>query len=116
MAYHHWLLLIQFAHHLERCEDGLEGVRALEDIDMVEDFLDAGRGQVSKLQRLLRDCEKLVLRRLGGRSTIEDVTDDELVEVLYGRDMKLEDTKALMCVLELWVTRWKDNCEPVLPE
>lgn len=113
MARTFWRVLIQLDTNINRSKESWESIRAPEDLDVVEDFIISGRRQISKLQRLLSACERSMLGLLSEGSSGSGI---DFVETLYNRDVMLKDTERFVEGLELWIRRWKDNCEPNLPE
>lgn len=110
-----WLLLIQLAGKVKRAKETVPRVRALENKDMIEDFIESGERLTDKLRDLLKSCEKPMLKaskrkdaQLGQNSGIE------FVNTMFGRERKLEKTEHFMQSVRLWNLRFDANCEDVL--
>jgi hypothetical protein len=111
-----WLLLIQLAGNINRAEEYLRVDGDVDDKDVMEDFIDSGRRQMAKLQRLLRACEEPMLNSPGEGKVLGHGSGIEFVNTFFGRDRRLHDTEQFMQDLELWIRRWNDNCESILEE
>lgn len=110
-----WLLLIQLAGKVKRAKETVLRVRAQENKDMIEDFIESGERLTDKLRDLLKSCEKPMLKaskrkdaQLGQNSGIE------FVNTMFGRERKLEKTEQFMQSVRLWNLRFDANCEDVL--
>lgn len=110
-----WLLLIQLAGKVKRAKDTVRRVRANDNKDMIEDFIESGERLTDKLRDLLKSCEKPMLKaskrkdaQLGQNSGIE------FVNTMFGRERKLEKTEQFMQSVRLWNLRFDANCEDVL--
>ena len=96
-----------------------------EDIEVVEEFLDAGERLWARLEGILEACEEWMYRaarRSGARvdgSTGRVVTMGaesgcECVDSLFGRDRELEATEKLIASIRLWTVRFDRNVEEVI--
>ncbi|EOO03354.1 putative vegetative cell wall protein gp1 protein [Phaeoacremonium minimum UCRPA7] len=115
MAGEMWLLLIQLAGKVKRAEDSIPKIRALENKEMVEDFIESGERLTDKLRKLLKACETPMLKsskkkdsQLGKNAGIE------FVETMFGRERELEKTERFMQSVRLWNLRFDANCEDIL--
>ena len=115
MAGEMWLLLIQLAGKVKRAEDSIPKIRALENKEMVEDFIESGERLTDKLRKLLKACEAPMLKsskkkdsQLGKNAGIE------FVETMFGRERELEKTERFMQSVRLWNLRFDANCEDIL--
>ncbi|KAK3381716.1 hypothetical protein B0H63DRAFT_546358 [Podospora didyma] len=117
MAGELWLLLIQLAGKIKRSEDIIPKIRAKDNKEMVEDFIESGERITDKLRKLLKTCEAPMLR-----STTKSRKDAQLgknagvefVETLFGRERELERTERFMSSVRLWNLRFDTNCEDIL--
>ncbi|KAI1503444.1 hypothetical protein F5X99DRAFT_417216 [Biscogniauxia marginata] len=116
MAGELWLLLIQLSGKIKRSEEVVPQVRAQENREMIEDFIESGERLTDKLRILLKRCETPMLKankkkeaaQLGKNSGIE------FVETLFGRERELEKTERFMQSVRLWNLRFDANCEDIL--
>ncbi|KAK0671985.1 hypothetical protein QBC41DRAFT_218263 [Cercophora samala] len=115
MAGELWLLLIQLAGKIKRAEESVPKIRAQENKQMVEDFIEAGDRLTDKLRKLLKACEAPMLRvkttqkkdpQLGKNAGVE------FVETLFGRERELEKTERFMHSVRLWNLRFDTNSRP----
>ncbi|KAK4999836.1 hypothetical protein LTR66_001220 [Elasticomyces elasticus] len=115
-----WLLLIQLAGKMKRAEEIMPRIRAQENREVVEDFLDAGERLWERFNRLLKICEnfmwKAAKRERGNpaKVTMGKNSGCEFVDSLFGRDRELERTEKLMTGMRLWGMRFDANCEEIL--
>lgn len=120
MAGELWLLLIQLAGKVKRAEECIPRIRALENRDMVEDFIESGERLTDKLKKLLKTCETPMLRagkRQGekaGSAQLGKNAGTEFVDSIFGRDRELESTEKFMSSIRLWNMRFDANCEEIL--
>ncbi|KAK0744357.1 hypothetical protein B0T21DRAFT_389727 [Apiosordaria backusii] len=117
MAGEMWLLLIQLAGKIKRAEESVPKIRAQENKEMVEEFIEAGDRLTDKLRKLLKACEAPMLRvkttqkkdpQLGKNAGVE------FVLTLFGRERELEKTERFMHSVRLWNLRFDTNCEEIL--
>lgn len=115
MAGEMWLLLIQLAGKVKRAKECVPRIRALDNREMVEDFIESGERLTDKLRKVLKTCEAPMLKaskkkdaQLGKNSGVE------FVETLFGRERELEKTERFMQSVRLWNLRFDANCEDVL--
>ncbi|KUI60862.1 hypothetical protein VP1G_11272 [Cytospora mali] len=109
-----WLLLVRLWGNAKLSNEHLEEVQNTEDEDILRDFIDSGKKKLDELRNLLKACEQPMLSAQNEDRELGDQSGFELVETLFGRDRKLEDTEKLMQSIRLWNFRWKENCEPIL--
>ncbi|KUI66773.1 hypothetical protein VM1G_01899 [Cytospora mali] len=109
-----WLLLIELSGSIKRSNEHLEKVQNTEDEDILRDFIESGNKKVDRLRKLLKACEQPMLSAQKEDGELGEQSGFELVETLFDRDRKLEDTEKLMQSIRLWNLRWKENCEPIL--
>jgi len=62
MAGELWFLIIQLAGKLKRADEAVPKIRAKNNREMVEEFIDAGDRLIDKLRKLFKACEAPVLR------------------------------------------------------
>ncbi|PSR99125.1 hypothetical protein BD289DRAFT_57198 [Coniella lustricola] len=112
-----WLLLIELSHKIKRGKETVPLIRARENVEMIEDFIESGQRITDRLKKLLKLCEKPMLTaassgkndaQLGQRSGIE------FVETLFGRDRELERTEAFMQSVRVFNLRFEANCEEII--
>ncbi|KAK4186359.1 hypothetical protein QBC35DRAFT_387364 [Podospora australis] len=119
MAGELWLLLIQLAGKIKRAEDVAPKIRAQENKEMVEEFIEAGDRLTDKLRKLLKACEAPMLRSKVTNGVRKDPqlgknAGVEFVETLFGRERELEKTERFMHSVRLWNLRFDTNCEEIL--
>jgi len=118
MAGELWLLLIQLAGKVKRAEECMPRIRAEENREMVEDFIESGERLTDKLKRLLKACETPMLK--AGKKHGKDQAQlgknagTEFVDSIFGRDRQLENTEKFMSSIRLWNMRFDANCEEIL--
>lgn len=111
-----WLLLIQLAGKVKRAEECVPEIRAQENREMVEDFIESGERLTDKLRTLLKRCEAPMLKvnkrkdapQLGKGAGVE------FVETLFGRERELDKTERFMQSVRLWNLRFDANCDDIL--
>ena len=114
-----WLLLIKLAGKMKRADECLPRIRALDNQDMVEDFLESGDRLWGRFKKLLKTCEEFMWRaakREGSKGTVKMGKNSgcEFVDSIFGRDRELENTESLMQSIRLWNMRFDVNCEDIL--
>ncbi|KAI4180543.1 MAG: hypothetical protein L6R41_007181 [Letrouitia leprolyta] len=114
-----WLLLIKLAGKMKRADECLPRVRAPDNQEMVEDFLESGDRLWGRFKRLLKACEEFmwkVAKREGSKGPIKMGKNSgcEFVDSIFGRDRELEKTESLMQSIRLWNMRFDANCEDIL--
>lgn len=114
-----WLLLIRLAGKMKRADEGLPRIRAYDDKEMIEDFLESGDRLWARFKKLLKTCEKRmwdVARKEGAKGSVKMGKNSgcAFVDAIFGRDEKLEDTESLMQSVRLWMMRFDANCEDIL--
>lgn len=96
-----------------------------DDVDLVEEFLDAGERLWIRLEGILEACEEWMYRaarrsgarvdaRTGRVVAMGSESGCECVDSLFGRDRELETTEKLMASIRLWTVRWDRNVEEVV--
>jgi hypothetical protein len=118
MAGELWLLLIQLAGKLKRAEECIDRIRARENREMVDDFIESGDRLTDKLKKLLKACETPMLKA-GKKHSKESAqlgknAGTEFVDSIFGRDRQLEATEKFMSSIRLWNLRFDANCEDIL--
>lgn len=114
-----WLLLIKLAGKMKRADECLPRVRAPDNQEMVEDFLESGDRLWGRFKRLLKACEEFMwkaAKREGSKGSIKMGKNSgcEFVDSIFGRDRELEKTESLMQSIRLWNMRFDANCEDIL--
>ncbi|KAI9713465.1 MAG: hypothetical protein M1820_000847 [Bogoriella megaspora] len=115
-----WLLLIQLAGKVKRAEECMPRVRALENREMVEDFLESGERLWARFGKLLKVCENYMWKAAKKASLdkrnvhMGKNSGCEFVDSIFGRDRQLENTEKLMTSMRLWSMRFDANCEDIL--
>ncbi|KAL8981899.1 MAG: hypothetical protein Q9177_005436 [Variospora cf. flavescens] len=115
-----WLLLIKLAGKMKRADECLPRVRAPDNQDMVEDFLESGDRLWGRFKRLLKACEEFMWKvakregSKGGAIKMGKNSGCEFVDSIFGRDRELEKTESLMQSIRLWNMRFDANCEEIL--
>ncbi|KAI4169496.1 MAG: hypothetical protein LQ346_008962 [Caloplaca aetnensis] len=114
-----WLLLIKLAGKMKRADECLPRVRARDNQDMVEDFLESGDRLWGRFKKLLKACEEFMwkaAKREGSKGSIKMGKNSgcEFVDSIFGRDRELEKTESLMQSIRLWNMRFDANCEDIL--
>ncbi|KAI1859097.1 hypothetical protein JX265_010574 [Neoarthrinium moseri] len=116
MAGELWLLLIQLSGKIKRSEDCVPRIRAQDNREMVEDFIESGERMTDKLRALLKRCEAPMLKASKRKdpSQLGKGSGVEFVETLFGRERELEKTERFMQQVRLWNLRFDANCEEIL--
>ncbi|MCJ1259126.1 hypothetical protein MMC24_006961 [Lignoscripta atroalba] len=114
-----WLLLIKLAGKMKRAEECLPRIRAADNREMVDDFLESGDRLWDRMKKLLKMCEEFMWRaakRDGAKGTVTMGKNSgcEFVDSIFGRDRELEKTEKLMTSIRLWNMRFDANCEEIL--
>ena len=114
-----WLLLIKLAGKMKRADECLPRIRAIDNQEMVEDFLESGDRLWGRFKKLLKTCEEFMWRaakREGSKGTVKMGKNSgcEFVDSMFGRDRELENTESLMQSIRLWNMRFDANCEDIL--
>lgn len=112
-----WLLLIKLAGKMKRADECLPRIRAPDNREMVEDFLESGDRLWSRLKKLLKACEEFmwkVAKSSKGSVKMGKNSGCEFVDSIFGRDRELEKTEGLMQGIRLWNLRFDANCEEIL--
>ncbi|KAH8200336.1 hypothetical protein TruAng_005489 [Truncatella angustata] len=116
MAGELWLLLIQLSGKIKRSEEIVPRIRAQDNREMVEDFIESGERLTDKLRALLKRCESPMLKasKRKDASQLGKGSGVEFVETLFGRERELEKTERFMQQVRLWNLRFDANCEEIL--
>ncbi|KAI4850914.1 hypothetical protein E4T44_02462 [Aureobasidium sp. EXF-8845] len=114
-----WLSLIQLAGKIKRAEESLSRIRRRDDRELIDDFLDSGERLWERFNKLLKVCEKHMLKtakrdRGSEKLYMGNNSGREFVETIFGRDRELERTEKLTTGIRLWSMRYDANCEDVL--
>ena len=110
-----WLLLIKLAGKIKRGEETLPKIRSAANMEIVEEFIEAGERMVDKLRKLLKVCEAPMLASAKkGKSALGKNAGIEFVETMFGKDRELEKTERFMAGVRLWDLRFDTNCEEIL--
>lgn len=114
-----WLLLIKLAGKIKRADECLPRIRARDNQEMVEDFVESGDRLWHRFKKLLRACEEFMwkaAKREGSKGAIKMGKNSgcEFVDSIFGRDRELERTESLMQSIRLWNMRFDANCEDIL--
>ncbi|KAH0361737.1 hypothetical protein KCU65_g8513, partial [Aureobasidium melanogenum] len=114
-----WLSLIHLAGKIKRAEESLPKIRSRDDRELLDDFLDSGERLWERFNKLLKICEKQMLKAAKRDRGSEKLymgknSGREFVETIFGRDRELERTEKLTTGIRLWSLRFDANCEEVL--
>ena len=114
-----WLLLIKLSGKMKRADECLPRIRAIDNQEMVEDFLESGDRLWGRFKKLLKACEEYMwraARREGSKGAVKMGKNSgcEFVDSIFGRDRELEKTESLMQSVRLWNMRFDANCEAIL--
>lgn len=112
-----WLLLIQLSGKLRLSDEFFQSPtrprETLEDLDkadMVSDFIRSGERLMEKLQLFLRTCEGPVSEALDEETQLGDL----LVDIMFDRSNRLDQTQRFIQEVRLWNFRWNANCAEVV--
>lgn len=117
MAGDMWLLLIQLAGKVKRAEEIVDRVRAKENRELIEDFIDSGERLQDKLRKLLKTCEQPMLKAASAKKSGSQLGKNagvEFVETLFGRERELDKTERFLQSVRLFNLRFDANCEDIL--
>lgn len=126
MAGELWLSLIQLAGKIKRAEETFSKIRNPENRDMVEDFLESGDRLWIRFARLLKTCERYMLKAAeveagagASKAAIRVAilgknTGVAFVDSMFGRDCELCKTEKMITGMRLWSMRFDANCEEIL--
>ncbi|KAH9997812.1 hypothetical protein F4779DRAFT_606214 [Xylariaceae sp. FL0662B] len=117
MAGELWLLLIQLSGKIKRSEEVVPEIRAKNNQDLVEDFIESGERLTDRLRTLLKKCEAPMLSSHKERNPPTNLNQNagvEFVKTLFGRDRELGRTEAFMQQVRLWNHRFEANCDDIL--
>ena len=114
-----WLLLVKLAGKMKRADECLPRIRARDNREMVEDFLESGDRLWGRLKKLLKACEEFMwkaAKKSGSKGSVKMGKNSgcEFVDSIFGRDRELEKTESLMQSIRLWNMRFDANCEDIL--
>ncbi|KAL9597931.1 MAG: hypothetical protein Q9219_004821 [cf. Caloplaca sp. 3 TL-2023] len=114
-----WMLLIKLAGKMRRADECVQHVRAPDNREMVEDFLDSGDNLWGRFKELLKACEEFMwkaAKREGSKGAIKmgKKSGCEFVDSIFGKDRELDTTEDLMHSIGLWSKRFDDHCERIL--
>lgn len=114
-----WLLLIKLAGKMKRADECLPRIRARDNREMMEDFLESGDRLWSRFKKLLKACEEFMwkaAKKSGSKGSVKMGKNSgcEFVDSIFGRDRELEKTEGLMQSIRLWNMRFDANCEDIL--
>lgn len=114
MAGELWLLLIQLAGKVKRSKDATPRIQPIEVREMVEDFTESGDRITDKLRKLLKTCEKPMLKAAKRKEQLGRNSGTEFVETIFGKERELEKTERFMRQARLWNLRFDANCGDIL--
>ncbi len=110
-----WLLLIQLAGKVKRAEDCLPKVRTKENREIVNDFIESGERLMDRFRKLLKSCEKPMLRasKAGAPSWVATpaLSSSRPCSATSGRCPR---RKKFMQSVRLWDLRFDANVEEIL--
>lgn len=114
-----WLLLIKLAGKMKRADECLPRIRARDNREMMEDFLESGDRLWNRFKKLLKACEEFMwkaAKKGGSKGSVKMGKNSgcEFVDSIFGRDRELEKTEGLMQSIRLWNMRFDANCEDIL--
>ncbi|KAI0175037.1 vegetative cell wall protein gp1 [Pestalotiopsis sp. NC0098] len=114
MAGELWLLLIQLSGKIKRSDAAVPKIRAQENRDMVEDFIESGERLQDKLRILLKRCEAPMLNASKKKENLGKGSGVEFVDTLFGRERELAKTERFMTQTRLWNLRYDNNCSEIV--
>ena len=110
-----WLQLIQLAGKIKRAEDSLPKIRTKENREIVNDFIESGERLMDRFRKLLKACEKPMLRASKARgSQLGSNAGIEFVKTLFGYEREMPATEKFMQSIRLWDLRFDANVEEIL--
>lgn len=94
---------------------GAESLEQVENKGMVEDFIESGQRLMERLQKLVRQCEKVMFdpdkKNIGQLRENHGIA---FVHAIFSSETHSKKTVSLMKGMRLWLRRWERNCEEVI--
>ncbi|KAH8887562.1 hypothetical protein GQ53DRAFT_655522 [Thozetella sp. PMI_491] len=110
-----WLLLINLAGKVKRAEACVPNVRSKDNREILSDFIESGERLMDRFRKLLKTCEKPMLRAGKNRTTqLGSNAGIEFVKTLFGHDREMPSTEKFMQSVRLWDLRFEANVEEIL--
>ncbi|CZR54718.1 uncharacterized protein PAC_04602 [Phialocephala subalpina] len=111
-----WLLLINLYRKCRRAEQMAQSVEGDENRETVQEFLEGGDRLKDRLRKLLKACEKPMLKceRSGLDGKLGKEAGRAFVDFFFGRDELLESVEEYIALVRLWSWRFDVNCEELL--
>lgn len=114
-----WVLLINLRGKMKRSNEGWPRITGRDSRDMIDDFLDSGDRLWNRLKKLLKACERFMMKAAKKSASTGSVkmgqnSGCEFVDSIFGRDRQLDETEGLMQGMIYWNRRFDANCETVL--
>ncbi|KAL0638329.1 hypothetical protein Q9L58_002634 [Maublancomyces gigas] len=119
-----WELLIELSSKLKRAREFFGMIKAPENREILDDFMESGERLWQKLKTLLKACEEYMWR--GARGVASPGPQDkpavqmgkrsgaEFVDAMFNGEKEWERTERLMRGMATWCQRFEVNCEDIL--
>ncbi|KAH0605365.1 uncharacterized protein H6S33_004587 [Morchella sextelata] len=119
-----WELLTELSSKLKRAREFFGYIKAPENREILDDFMESGERLWQKLKSLLRNCEDYMWR--GARGVASPGPQDkpavqmgkrsgaEFVDAMFNGEKEWERTERLMRGMATWCQRFEVNCEDIL--
>ncbi|RPA90321.1 hypothetical protein L873DRAFT_1718435 [Choiromyces venosus 120613-1] len=119
-----WGLLIELSSKLKRSREFYPQIKAKENRETLDDFMESGERLWSKLKDLLKACEEYMWR--GARGVTSPRPEEgktvqmgkksgaEFVDAMFNGVKEWERTERLMRGMATWCQRFEVNCEDIL--
>lgn len=119
-----WELLIELSSKLKRAREFFGLIKAPENREILDDFMESGERLWQKLKTLLKACEEYMWRGARGVTSpgpqekpavqMGKRSGAEFVDAMFNGEKEWERTERLMRGMATWCQRFEVNCEDIL--
>lgn len=100
---------LRLSTHFVSQSEGTDSVEQDEQLEMVTDFIKAGKRLMDKFQTLMRECEEAMYEP-GTKDTLRREAGMVFVDVFFSPAGHITTTNSLVEGMRLWLHRWRVNC------